>query len=150
MAKHHYMSFINNPNCPLLDYIKTGKKTVEGRLHTGNYLNIHENDIIIFKTRGEDDVYVKVVYVHKYKTLEDYLKNETVERALPCVSSLDEGVRIYNKWSSKEQRDRLLNETGYSFIGFGIELLNEKDMENLRRYLKYKKKYNNLKRSLRN
>ncbi len=38
--KTHIMSFINDKKCPLLDYIKSGVKTVEGRKNSPQYQQI--------------------------------------------------------------------------------------------------------------
>ena len=137
----HIIPFINNTSCPLLDYIKSGTKTVEGRKNSPTYHNIKKDDIIIFKTKGEKDVHVKVTYVNKYKTLEDYLKTETIEKTLPCVKTLEEGIAMYNKWNSEKEREELRQKYGYAFLGIGISLMSPYEQK----YRKYKSKYLKLK-----
>jgi len=142
----HNIPFINLPSCPLLDYIKSGTKTVEGRKNSPTYHNIKKDDIIIFKTKGETDVYAKVTYVNKYKTLEDYLKIETIEKTLPCVKSLEEGMEMYNRWSSEKERNELRQKYGYAFLGIGITVISHEQAINLQKYWKYKSKYKGLKK----
>lgn len=141
--KIYYLPFMNLPNCSLLDYIKKGIKTVEGRKYSPKYFNIQPEDIIIFKTKNHEDVYVKVIYVHKYKTLEDYLEKETIPKTIPCAKSFDEAVNIYNKMTTEDDRNYLLNKYGYGFLGIGIQLIDK----NQYKYIKYKSKYDNLKRN---
>lgn len=137
----HNIPFINLPSCPLLDYIKNGTKTVEGRKNSSTYHNIKKDDIIIFKTKGETDVYAKVTYVNKYKTLEDYLKTETIEKTLPCVKSLEEGIQMYNRWSSEKERNELKEKYGYAFLGIGISVISHEQFVSMQKYWKYKSKY---------
>ena len=116
----HYLSIRNYPY-PCLDKISSGEKTVEGRVYDGQYKSYKKGDTIIFKS-GKVQIKTKITYVHKYKTLEDYLKKETINKALPGISSMKEAVEIYNNWSSPGQRTNLLAENGYSFLGIGIQL----------------------------
>jgi len=120
----HTLSFINDPQCPLLDYIKNGQKIVEGRKNSGRYFRIKEGDYIRFITKGEQDVYVIVTFVHKYKTLEDYLKSESLTNTLPCAKTFKEGVKIYNQWSKETEREELRKRFGHGFLGFGIKVVN--------------------------
>ena len=124
----HTISFVNNKECPLLDYIKSNIKTVEGRKYSSRYHNIRSNDYIRFVTKNEYDVYVKVIYVNKYKTLKDYLIGETIEKTIPCVKTYDKAMEIYNKWSNIDDRNKLLRRYGYSFIGIGIEVCKKQDI----------------------
>lgn len=119
----HTLRFINDKDCPLLDYIRDGLKTVEGRKYSERYRSIKKDDIIKFVARNEKPVYVRVTYVHKYKTLEDYLIEETIEKTLPCVKTIDDGLKIYNKWTSEKERNDLLSKHGYSFLGIGIKVI---------------------------
>ncbi len=121
--KVHHMSFINTKECPLLDYIKNGVKTVEGRKNSSKYQNIRVGDTIVIHTEGEDDVQVEVVYVRKYTTLEEYLDKEGFDIAIPCAKDKQDAIRIYNQWSSEDVRENLRKQYGYGFLGIGIKVV---------------------------
>ncbi|USN51795.1 MAG: ASCH domain-containing protein [Myxococcales bacterium] len=87
---------------PWFSLIREGKKPVEGRKASSAYLKIKPGDNIEFFCGGEM-FQAQVVGVNRYESLEKYLETETLERALPGVSTIDEGVRIYLQWSTKEQ-----------------------------------------------
>lgn len=119
----HKIPILNPPDCPTFDLIKAGTKVVEGRKYSEKYRNIKKGDKILF-INGNAKCMVVVVYINNYKTIEDYLTNETLERALPCVTNIKDAINIYNKWTTPEERNKLLKENGYSFIGIGIQLIN--------------------------
>ena len=62
-------------------------------------------------------------HIYSYKTVEDYLKRETLKKALPCVKTIKEGVQIYNLWTSEKEREKLRKKYGYGFMGIGIEFV---------------------------
>lgn len=144
--KVHHISIQNPKNAPCLDYIKNGIKTVEGRKYVPKFYNIQPNDIIIFHDTIDKNyiVYTQVTYVHKYKTVEEYLEKETLEKTLPWIKTFEDAVKTYNMWSSKEDRDKLLRKYGYSFLGIGIKVITKEEF-NMLMYNKYKKQYNELK-----
>lgn len=118
---------IQNPDiCPTFTYIKQGIKTVEGRKNSEKYQQYKKGDILIFHYKGET-VKTKITYIHKYKTVGDYLKKETLKRALPCVKRIKDGIKIYNMWTSEKERNLLRKKYGYSFIGIGIKKILNKN-----------------------
>lgn len=142
--KIHTLPFINFKWCPLLDYIKDGIKTVEGRIYSPQYQQIKKDDIIIFKTKNET-VYVKVVYVNKYKSLEEYLEKETLEKTVPCIKTFNDAINLYNQWSSPVKRQQLNDSYGFCFLGIGISVITKEQFQNATKYKEYKKKYHELK-----
>ena len=115
----HNISILNPTVCPTFDYIKKGIKTVEGRKNSKKYQGYKEGDILIFSFESEI-AKTKIVYIHKYATIEEYLYHETLERTLPGIKTMEEAVSIYNLWSSEEERNKLKDESGYGFLGIGI------------------------------
>jgi len=120
----YVFSFINDKKCPLLYYIKNGIKTVEGRKYSVTYQNIKVGDYIYFRAKNEKPLKVIVTYIHKYGSLKEYLVNETIEKALPCVNNYNDAENIYNQWSSEKERQQLKEQYGYGFVGFGIKVVN--------------------------
>jgi len=114
---------IQNPKeCPTFDMIKSGIKTVEGRKFSPKYQKYNIGDRLVF-LYGNEKLTTLITDIKKYKTVEDYLKTETLKKALPCINRIQKGIEIYNTWTSPEERQNLLNKYGYSFLGIHIKLL---------------------------
>ena len=116
----HYLSILNPKECPTFTYIKKGIKTVEGRKYSEKYQKYKKGDILIFVC-GKEKLKTKITYIHRYKTVENYLKRETLKKALPCVKTVKEGVKIYNLWTNEKEREKLRKKFGYGFMGIGIK-----------------------------
>lgn len=118
----HILFIQNPPDCPTFDYIKSGIKTVEGRQNTSNYQKYKSGDILIFQYKQEK---LKTIIkdIRKYKTLEDYLSHEGFDKVLPCAKTYDEAIKIYNRWSTSESREKLREQYGYSFLAIHIEII---------------------------
>ena len=139
--KVHIIPFINDQECPLLTYIQVGVKTVEGRKYSKKYQSIRPNDVVVLRVRRWGDLPVRVTYVHRYRTLEEFLEKETIHRTVPCVKTMDEALRIYNVFTDPAEREELRKQYGYGMVAFGIEPLPPDDAKYLKKYLKYKRKY---------
>lgn len=100
--------------CPLIiidiqkrwfDLLLSGKKIVEGKKGTPKWANIEAKDIIVFRSEKDHHVF-KVVTVVRYSTLKKYLKEEGLEKVLPGVTNIEEGMKIYQSapisWTEKE------------------------------------------------
>ena len=128
IGKIHLLTIRNPKECPTFDLIKSGKKTVEGRKNNEKYQEYKVGDYINFycdKPRGcrkKEYLLTKITKINKYKTVEDYLKTETLKKALPCVKTIKEGVKLYNLFSSQSERNALKKKYGHSFIGIHIKL----------------------------
>lgn len=101
---------------PWFSLIRQGKKPVEGRKATERFRRIKPGDTIQFFC-GSESFECQVTDVNEYSSIEEYLRNETLEHALPGISSMEEGVRIYLQWSTIEQIDR------HGFLGIKVALV---------------------------
>lgn len=99
---------------PWFSLIRQGVKPVEGRKATHTYKKITAGDIINF-SNGQEHFKATVVEVRHYPSLEDYLTDVTVEKALPGVASYEEALKIYHQWSTPEK----LKE--YGFLGIFVK-----------------------------
>lgn len=103
---------------PWFSYIRQGIKPVEGRKKTHRYAKIKAGDRIQF-LNGDEHFLVDVIEVREYPTIEDYLKDVTLEKALPGVKTMKEALDIYYEWSPKEKIRQ------YGFLGIFVKPIGE-------------------------
>lgn len=87
---------------PYLSLIKSGRKTVEGRIASGMFKSVAVGSKIRFFNQG-DQVICTVTGVATYASFEEMLKKEGVERCLPG-STIEAGIRIYNSLPGYSER----------------------------------------------
>lgn len=87
---------------PWFSFIRKGIKPVEGRKNSLKYQKIQEGDFIDF-SNGNENFRAIVTEIRTYVSLEDYLNDVTVQKALPNVISLEEAIKIYHQWSTPEE-----------------------------------------------
>ncbi|MFA6916126.1 MAG: ASCH domain-containing protein [Parachlamydiales bacterium] len=98
---------------PWFSYIRQGIKPVEGRKNTHSYRKIKVGDQIKF-INGTDSFIANVTEIREYSSLEKYLEDVTLEKALPGVETIEEGLNIYYQWSTEEKIKQ------YGFLGIFI------------------------------
>lgn len=96
--------------------IANGRKTVEGRINTGQFRSIRAGDSIQFFS-GEYKVPCRVTEVKTYKTFEEMLRAVGVEKCLPGVKNLADGVGIYNAIPGYRDKAAL-----HGVLAFSIQL----------------------------
>jgi ASC-1-like (ASCH) protein len=95
------MKLIIHCDEPWFSLLEKGEKPVEGRKGQKKYLNLEPGDKVLFKC-CEKSFVATVVKIECYDSLIDYLKSVTLEKALPGVTSFNEGLKIYSQWSTLE------------------------------------------------
>lgn len=85
------------------DAIKSGQKTVEGRLNKPRY-----NDLVIgmqlqFEGLEKEVVTCVIMGINRYPDFASMLAAEGVEAMLPGVASLQEGVKLYESFPGYKQ-----------------------------------------------
>ena len=123
LSRIHHLSIQNPADCPTFDYIESGIKTVEGRANSPKYHSYQKGDTLIFEWQSKT-LKTIITDIKKYQTLEDYLDAEGFKKALPCVESFDEAIKIYNRWSNTDQRENYRKKYGYGFLGIHIDRIN--------------------------
>jgi ASC-1-like (ASCH) protein len=101
---------------PWFTAIKTKNKTVEGRLNKGKFAEFKVGDFIIFKNDNKQ-VKTKIKYIHNYNSFKSYLETEGINKCLPGINTIDEGVKVYRKFYSKD------DEKTYKIVAIGILLI---------------------------
>lgn len=105
---------------PWFKAIATGVKTVEGRLHKGKFAGIRAGHVLTVRRpgRGKSGVVVVVVTkVVRYASFQDYLACEGLNRTLPGVRNLSEGVSVYRAFYTEE------DERKYGVVAIHVALL---------------------------
>lgn len=93
-----------NVSEPWFSKIKSGMKSVEGRLNKGVFKEIKPDDII--KVNNETNYfYIKVIKTDNYNTFSDMIINKGLENVLPGVKTLDAGVAVYRQFYSEDKEN---------------------------------------------
>jgi ASC-1-like (ASCH) protein len=86
---------------PYLSFIRSGKKTVEGRLGKDKYLVLKKGDLIKI-----NDLELEIVSVKKYPTFKDMLQAVGFKNAVPDVNSLEDAINVYYRFYNKEDEEK--------------------------------------------
>ena len=84
---------------PWFSLINLDIKTVEGRLDNGDFSKIKFGDTIVFKNADmgfERECEVFIIGIREYDTLESMLEKESLEKCLPGITTIEDGMKIYN------------------------------------------------------
>ena len=112
-------TYIKHLSEPWFTLIKLGIKTCEGRLFKGDFSLMEENDIITFINNDffQRRIDVKIKSVKRYDSFESYLYSEKLEKCLPGIDNIDDGLDIYYKYFSEE------NERKYGVIAINMIII---------------------------
>ncbi len=89
---------------PWFSLIKLKNKSVEGRLNKGDFANMNVGDFIVFTNNElgfERKFTVEIKKITYYDNFQLYLENESLEKCLPGIDSMEEGLSVYYKYYSK-------------------------------------------------
>jgi len=89
---------------PWFSLIKLKNKIVEGRLNKGDFANMNVGDFIVFTNNElgfERKFTVEIKKITYYDNFQLYLENESLEKCLPGINSMEEGLNVYYKYYSK-------------------------------------------------
>lgn len=93
---------------PWFSLIKIGAKKCEGRLNKGDFSEMKKGDFIIFQNNDfgfPRSFRCKITSIHNYSSFENYLETETLEKCLPGIDTIEEGISIYYKYYKKEDEE---------------------------------------------
>jgi len=102
MKNSHPKTFVLHCEEPWFSLIRQGIKPVEGRKKSPKYEAIRPGDLIDFQNNGEE-FRALVTEIRSYNSVQEYLQDVTVEKALPGIASIEEAIQIYHQWSTKEE-----------------------------------------------
>ena len=101
---------------PWFSFIRKGIKPVEGRKNSPKYQKIQVDDFIDF-SNGKEHFRVIVTEIRVYTSLEGYLNDVTIQKALPTISSFEDAVKIYHQWSTPDEIQT------HGFLGIFVKLV---------------------------
>jgi ASC-1-like (ASCH) protein len=112
--------YIKNLSEPWFTLIYLGNKSVEGRLNKGEFKEMKVNDEIkwINKDFNHREFVTRIVSKKQYSTFKEYLEGEGLDKCLPGILSLEDGLSVYYKYYSKE------DESSYGIIAIRLEVIN--------------------------
>jgi ASC-1-like (ASCH) protein len=93
---------------PWFSLVKLKIKQVEGRLNSGDFEKMAVGDRILFKNGDmgfERTALVEIKKITNYADFRTYLEKETLERCLPGIDSIEDGLGVYYKYY--KMRDEL-------------------------------------------
>lgn len=100
------MSFTKTFDCaePWFSLIRDGIKTVEGRINNTKYNKLKKGDTIKLEKYEDSNEYVvlSVESIQAYKTFEEMIKSESLEKILPGIKDINEGVEVYRQFYKPE------------------------------------------------
>lgn len=86
---------------PWFTLIKLGLKTCEGRLNKGDFEKMNPDDSILFENNDyglKRSFLCKITSIHNYESFREYLSNETLEKCLPGIDTIEDGVEVYHQY----------------------------------------------------
>ena len=104
-----FLEYTKNLSEPWFSLIKLGLKKVEGRLIKGDFENIQKNDRILFNNNElgfTREFLVKITSIKIYKTFMEYLDKEQLNKCLPGIDTIEEGLLVYHKYFSEADEEK--------------------------------------------
>jgi ASC-1-like (ASCH) protein len=89
--------FRKNVSQPWFNHILSGQKTIEGRLGKGDFNRMQPHDTIVWAS-GPVSFQTEITHIARYGSFYNYLISEGLNRTLPDIHSIEEGVAIYRKF----------------------------------------------------
>ena len=117
--KTHNLTIKNPKKCPTFYFIVSGKKTVEGRKNSPTYQKYKPGDFLNFIWKKKNCMTL-ITKINKYSDVKEYLQKETLKRTLPCVKTLEIGIKMYNQWTRPSEINTLRQRYGHGFLGIHI------------------------------
>ncbi len=122
--KKHYTNMTSNTfnlSEPWFSLISLGLKTIEGRKNKGAFKAMAIGDVLTwtnddFESRS---VATKVIRKTIYKTFDEYLESEGLDKCLPGMPSLKHGLSVYHKYFPNWKED----EKEFGVVAIELELI---------------------------
>lgn len=83
---------------PYFNFIMSGKKTIEGRLNKGKFINLQIGDVLRINNQV-NFVIQKINYYNDFKTM---ITTEGLNNVIPDAKNLSEALDVYYKFYSPD------------------------------------------------
>lgn len=102
-----------------IQLIRSGAKTVEGRVAAPLYTKIKAGDLVRFfyRTNASDDVVCLVKCVSRYPSFGEMLAAEGVANCIPGTTDLAEALQVYHTFPKYQEK-----ELKYGVLAFRLQL----------------------------
>ena len=100
--KLHCNEFTITIKQPWFNLIKSGKKTIEGRVNAGLFARLEKNNVIQWLHQNMK-CKVKIIDIRKYDSFRTMLEKEGLDKILPNIDNIDDGVKLFRKYYSEEK-----------------------------------------------
>lgn len=88
------------------DKIASRQKRWEGRLNNGDVKDISVGDVIEFESENRQPLKLTVITILHFSDFEKMLKGDGLQRLLPGVNILEEGLEIYRDFPGYREGER--------------------------------------------
>lgn len=98
------MKYIIHLSEPWFSLVLLGLKIVEGRKNKGIFKEINIGDIIEWENSdfGCRTILTEIITKNEYGSFREYLENEGLEKCLPSIENIENGLNVYYKYYTKE------------------------------------------------
>lgn len=112
--------YIETLSEPWFTLISLGFKTVEGRKNKGRFKEMQVGDLVQWTNSDfmPRCVLTRITGKAEYKTFEDYLNTEGLDKCLPGMPDIEHGLSVYFKYFTKE------DEAEFGVVAIRLELVN--------------------------
>lgn len=93
----HSLPVQNSRDYPYLEWIEKGIKTAEGRVYRSQVSQMRAGDSLKLHNRV-CYLLCEITYLHRYASFREMITKEGLRTLLPFAKSVDEGVRIYERF----------------------------------------------------
>lgn len=99
-------------------HLVSGLKPVEGRKKSAKWEKLKVGQVLEVRCKETQEVRLfKISHINEYNNVVDYLIGEGLNRCLPGVNSIEEGVTIYQQWSTPQELEQ------YKFLAIGMSVI---------------------------
>jgi ASC-1-like (ASCH) protein len=104
---------------PWFSLILLGLKTIEGRKNKGLFQQMQDGDIVEWTNDSiiPRSVKTKITGKAVYPTFREYLETEGLDKCLPGITNIDDGLSIYYKYFTQQE------EKVFGVVAIRLELI---------------------------
>lgn len=113
------VKYSENLSEPWFTLISLGLKTVEGRKNKGRFKDMQVGEIVEWKNADFNlrSVLTRIAHKKEYDTFAEYLETEELDKCLPGITNMEDGLSVYYKYFTKE------DEKEFGVVAIGLELI---------------------------